>query len=148
MIKIEQLEGYRINPNDKVVNAILNRIDKNDGLCPCVHTTGDYEGKDLHCPCTDYKLFGKCCCNLYVRDKSDYYFEPNKKIDNFNDVMKDIGYMVNITNPKDEMYQGTILAIEYNHKAMDLYYVIRDFDSKKIRYELVNGTKIEHVHIY
>ena len=35
----------------------------------------------------------------------------------------------------------TILTIEHSHKNYDLYYVICDFDSKKIRYELVNGKK-------
>ena len=37
MIEIHREEGWTLNPNDKVVNAILKRCEKNKGLCPCVH---------------------------------------------------------------------------------------------------------------
>ena len=56
MIQILRKEGWVLNPNDKVVNAILKRCEKNEGLCPCVHDSEDYDGKDLHCPCTDYTI--------------------------------------------------------------------------------------------
>lgn len=45
-LNIYRKEGWILNPNDKVVNAILRRCAKNDGLCPCVHNSEDYEGKD------------------------------------------------------------------------------------------------------
>ena len=67
-INIYRKEGWILNPNDKVVNAILRRCVKNDGLCPCIHDSEDYEGKDLHCPCTDYTMKNKCECGLYIKD--------------------------------------------------------------------------------
>jgi ferredoxin-thioredoxin reductase catalytic subunit len=73
MIQIFRKEGWILNPKDKVVNAILKRCEKNEGLCPCVHDSEDYDGKDLHCPCTDYTIKGKCECGLYVKDSNwDY----------------------------------------------------------------------------
>lgn len=73
MITILRKEGWKLNPNDKVVNAILRRCEKCDGLCPCTHDSEDYEGKDLHCPCTDYKLKDVCECGLHVKDSNwDY----------------------------------------------------------------------------
>jgi len=70
MIKIERKEGWILNPNDKLVNAILKRCEKNDGLCPCHHDTPNYEGKDLHCPCTDYAMQGECACGLYIKEEA------------------------------------------------------------------------------
>lgn len=67
MIQIIRKEGWMLNPNDKVVNAILKRCEKCDGLCPCIHDTEDYEGKDLHCPCTDYTEKDICECGLYIK---------------------------------------------------------------------------------
>lgn len=69
MIKIHRKEGWKLNDNDKIVNAILKRCEANEGICPCIHDTEDYEGKDIHCPCTDYLLKDKCCCTLYVKDE-------------------------------------------------------------------------------
>lgn len=48
MILIFRKDGFKLNDNDKVVNAILSRCDKNNGICPCHHP--DEDG-DLHCPC-------------------------------------------------------------------------------------------------
>lgn len=76
MIEIYRKEGWKLNPNDRVVNAILKRCEKCDGLCPCTHDSEDYEGKDLHCPCTDYKLKDVCECGLYVLDEN--YFKDKK----------------------------------------------------------------------
>lgn len=67
-IKILRKEGWKLNPNDRIVNAIFRRCIKNDGLCPCVHNSEDYEGKDLHCPCTDYTIKNKCECGLYLKE--------------------------------------------------------------------------------
>ena len=67
MIKICRKPGWNLNSNDKVVNAILARIEKNNGECPCSHPEND---GDLHCPCDSYKLRDKCCCNLYIKNES------------------------------------------------------------------------------
>lgn len=72
MIKIERKQGWDLCPNDKVVNAILKQCEKNGGLCPCVHDEEDYEGRDLHCPCTDYLLKDLCECGLYFPTLTTY----------------------------------------------------------------------------
>lgn len=58
-------EGWQLNPNEKVVKGIIKAIERNEGMCPCVHddTTGD-----LHCPCSDYREKDKCCCQLYIKE--------------------------------------------------------------------------------
>ena len=40
MVQIFRKEGWCLNPNDKVVNAILKRCEINNGECPC-HNTGE-----------------------------------------------------------------------------------------------------------
>lgn len=54
-----------LNPNDKVVNAILKRVELNGGECPCHNT-----GTDKHCPCSDYRENDECHCNLYIKKES------------------------------------------------------------------------------
>lgn len=65
MVQIYRKPGWNLNSNDKVVNAILSRIEKNNGECPCLHPEND---GDLHCPCDSYILRDKCCCQLYVKN--------------------------------------------------------------------------------
>lgn len=77
MVEIHRKVGWKLNPNDKVVNAILRLCEKRDGLCPCVHDSENYDGKDLHCPCTDYTMKDKCECGLYI--KNDNYNCVTKK---------------------------------------------------------------------
>ena len=64
MIQILRKEGFILNSNDKVVNAILSRIEKCNGMCPCIHPEDD---GDLHCPCASYRLKDTCYCGLYVK---------------------------------------------------------------------------------
>lgn len=65
MIKIYRKEGWILNPNDNIVNSILLRCEKNEGLCPCKHPEND---GDLHCPCESYRFRDKCCCTLYIKE--------------------------------------------------------------------------------
>lgn len=65
MIQILRKEGWMLNPNDKVVNAILKRVELNGGECPCHNT-----GIDKHCPCSDYRENDECHCNLYIKKES------------------------------------------------------------------------------
>ena len=51
MIKIFRKEGWELNPNDKVVNAIIKRCEACDGECPCK----EYRENDV------------CHCSLYVK---------------------------------------------------------------------------------
>ena len=50
-----------LNPNEKVVNAIIKGINRCDGECPC-----NNDAEDKMCPCSNYRLHDKCCCQLYV----------------------------------------------------------------------------------
>lgn len=57
-------EGFKLNPNEKVVKGIIKAIERNEGKCPCVHPDND---GDLTCPCESYRLRDKCCCQLYIK---------------------------------------------------------------------------------
>ena len=61
-MQILEKEGWQLNPNTKIRNAIINRVESNDGLCPCVN-----DSVDKHCPCSNYRELDKCCCTLYVK---------------------------------------------------------------------------------
>lgn len=54
-----------LNPNNKVVNALLQMIERNEGKCPCSGNTSE----DLHCPCSNYRLYDECTCGLYKKIK-------------------------------------------------------------------------------
>lgn len=55
-------EGWKLNPNEKIVNGIIRGINRNEGYCPC-----NNDSEDTKCPCGNYRLKDKCCCNLYVK---------------------------------------------------------------------------------
>ena len=65
MVKIVRKEGRILNPNDKIVNGILKRLEATQGECPC-HNPGETK-EDRMCPCVSYMQYDKCCCNLYVQ---------------------------------------------------------------------------------
>ncbi len=65
MIQILRKNGFILNPNDKVVNALLQMIERNEGKCPCSGNTSE----DLQCPCSNYKNKNNCCCGLYKKIK-------------------------------------------------------------------------------
>lgn len=54
--------SWKINPNKKIVNAILKRLSNCDGECPCHN-----ESYDKKCPCSDYREKDVCHCGLYVK---------------------------------------------------------------------------------
>lgn len=53
MIEILRKDGWELNPNDKIVNAILRRCEVNNGECPCVNPGETHE--DRLCPCKEYR---------------------------------------------------------------------------------------------
>lgn len=58
-------EGFKLNPNKKVVEAISKRVEMNNGHCPCHNK---YSGTDDDiCPCKAYREEDCCCCTLYVK---------------------------------------------------------------------------------
>jgi ferredoxin-thioredoxin reductase catalytic subunit len=66
MTQIYRKEGWDLNPNDKVVNAILKRVEMCDGECPCV--VNEYIPKeDRMCPCKSYRENDICHCKLYIK---------------------------------------------------------------------------------
>lgn len=65
MVKILRKEGWQLNPNDKVVNAIIQRVEKNNGECPC-HNPGKTP-EERTCPCKEYVENDVCHCSLYVK---------------------------------------------------------------------------------
>ncbi len=62
-IKKNCREGWHLNPNEIVVNAILKGINRNNGDCPCQN-----DSEDKRCPCSNYREYNKCCCRLYIKD--------------------------------------------------------------------------------
>ena len=65
MAVIFEKPGWILNPNEKVVNAILKRVEKNDGECPCINPGETRE--DRLCPCKSYVKDDYCCCKLYIK---------------------------------------------------------------------------------
>lgn len=61
-VKSNIKDGWQLNPNEKVVNAIIKGINRCGGDCPCANNS-----EELQCPCSGYRLNDKCCCNLYVK---------------------------------------------------------------------------------
>lgn len=64
-MKILLKEGWKLNPNEKIVKSITKAIERNEGKCPCVHPEGC---DDPVCPCSDYRLKDTCCCQLYIKE--------------------------------------------------------------------------------
>lgn len=59
------LDGFKLNPNEKVVRSIVAGIRRNNGHCPCHNK---YSGTDDDiCPCKAYREEGDCTCTLYVK---------------------------------------------------------------------------------
>lgn len=59
------LDGFKLNPNEKVVTNIVKAIKRNNGHCPC---DNKYKGTDDDiCPCKAYREEAHCCCTLYVK---------------------------------------------------------------------------------
>lgn len=56
-----------LNPSDKVINAILRRVEICDGECPCANP-GETR-VDRMCPCKEYRERDICHCGLYVKQE-------------------------------------------------------------------------------
>ena len=66
------MKGFRINPDKKYVNVIMEGLQKKDGHCPCRVNIDD----STLCPCDEFISEGICKCKLYI--PAD---EAQKKID-------------------------------------------------------------------
>lgn len=56
-------EGFKLNPNEKVVNGIMKGLNRNNGECPCANNSTNKK-----CPCSNYRELDKCCCSLYIKE--------------------------------------------------------------------------------
>jgi ferredoxin-thioredoxin reductase catalytic subunit len=56
-----------VNPDKETAKRIMNALARNDGYCPCVPT----RSPATMCPCEKFQFEKKCCCNLYVEEKSN-----------------------------------------------------------------------------
>ena len=66
-INLTPKEGYQLNPDNKLVNAIVRAIGESDGHCMNRHIK--HRGCDI-CPCDEYLLYNNCMCKLYVKSES------------------------------------------------------------------------------
>lgn len=55
-------EGWQLNPKEKVVNAIIQGVNRCNGECPCTNSS-----EDVRCPCSNYRQKDMCGCGLYVK---------------------------------------------------------------------------------
>jgi ferredoxin-thioredoxin reductase catalytic chain len=75
--KYAESQGFRLNPDDKVVEAIIKGLLRNEEkhgarYCPCRLVSGNKEeDKKNICPCVYHKdeiaRDGHCHCNLFVK---------------------------------------------------------------------------------
>lgn len=65
MVKILRKDGWILNPNDKLLNAIFKRLEITGGECPCDNPGETQE--DRICPCREYRENDHCCCKLYIQ---------------------------------------------------------------------------------
>ena len=70
IMEILRMTGFKLNPNDKIVNSLFKRIAKCNGECPCHHEEWNKETphEDKLCPCKTYRDGGNCHCTLYVKE--------------------------------------------------------------------------------
>ena len=56
------MKGFKLNPNKKYVNIIMEGLQKKDGHCPCRLNIDD----STLCPCDDFIKNKNCKCKLYI----------------------------------------------------------------------------------
>lgn len=64
-IEIVEKKGWKLNPDEKIVNAVFRGLARTGGRCPSVHP--ERIGHD-QCPCSAYFQANICYCNLYVKE--------------------------------------------------------------------------------
>ena len=57
-------EGWKLNSNKSVVNAVTKRCFKNSGECSCCNPGETLE--DRLCPCKEYMENNNCHCTIYT----------------------------------------------------------------------------------
>ena len=71
------MKGFRINPDKKYVNIILEGLQKKNGHCPCRLDNND----TTLCPCDEFINAGICKCKLYIPVDEAEKIIKDKKLD-------------------------------------------------------------------
>ena len=69
------MKNYRINPDKKYVNVIMEGLQRKNGHCPCRVNEDD----PTLCPCDEFIKDGICKCKLYI--PMDEALEKIKKLE-------------------------------------------------------------------
>jgi ferredoxin-thioredoxin reductase catalytic subunit len=56
------MKNFRINPNRKLVDVIIEGLEKKEGHCPCRLNVDD----TTICPCDEFIEKGICKCQLFI----------------------------------------------------------------------------------
>lgn len=70
------MKNYRINPDKKYVNVILEGLQRKSGHCPCRINEDD----TTLCPCDEFIETRECKCKLYI--PIEEALEKMKKLEN------------------------------------------------------------------
>ena len=80
IVELRIIDGFQLNPNNKVVSGIIKGVGRCNGECPCHNK---YKGtKDAICPCKGKVEENHVCSKLYfpvARDKASYSRKKKKK---------------------------------------------------------------------
>ena len=71
------MKGFRINPDKRYVDIILNGLEKKDGHCPCRLDVND----GTLCPCDEFIKDKICKCKLYVSLEEADKIIKDKRLD-------------------------------------------------------------------
>lgn len=61
------MKGFRLNPNKKYVDIIMEGLQKKEGHCPCRVNVDD----TTLCPCDEFVEKNICKCKLYIPIEED-----------------------------------------------------------------------------
>ena len=61
------MKKYRINPDRKYVDIIIDGLEKKEGHCPCRVQVDD----TTLCPCDEFIKIGICKCKLFIPIEED-----------------------------------------------------------------------------
>lgn len=61
------MKGYHLNPDENVVNRVIEGIRRKDGHCPCRIKVDD----TTLCPCDDFIQNENCICKLYIKKEEE-----------------------------------------------------------------------------
>ena len=72
------MKGFKLNPDRKSVNTIMDGLARKDGHCPCRINVDD----TTLCPCDEFINDGICKCKLYIPIVDDTKKEEKLTTDN------------------------------------------------------------------